>query len=77
MTTSRSRQEYMNSASKPASCAPTPSHSRWLWIRSSSATSTRMAWARGGASTSASFSTHSENAVAWTCEQMPHTRSIM
>ena len=54
---SRSRQEYMNSVSNPASCPATPSHNKWLWIRSSSATRTRRAWARGGTSTPASRST--------------------
>jgi hypothetical protein len=50
----------MNRVSNPASWAATPSHSMWLWMRSSSATITRIAWARGGASTPASFSTPSE-----------------
>ncbi len=57
MTVSRSRQEYMNSVSKPASWAATPSHSMWLWMRSSSAMIRRIHCARGGTSTPASFST--------------------
>ena len=57
MVTSRSRQLYMKSVSKPASWEATPSHKRWLWIRSRHAITSRMACARGGASTLASFST--------------------
>ncbi len=59
MISSRSRHEYMNSVSNPPSWAATPSHSRWLWTRSSSATSTRIACARGGTWTPASASTPS------------------
>ncbi len=48
MIVSRSRQLYMNSVSNPAWCAATPSHRRWLWIRSISQKIVRMACARGG-----------------------------
>ena len=76
MIVSRSRQLYMNSVSNPASWAATPSQSRWLWIRSISANIVRMAWARGGTVTPASFSTPRAYAVAWMWEQMPQMRSM-
>ena len=41
----------------PSSSPEVPSHTRWLAMRLSSASSTRIHWARAGTSISSSFST--------------------
>ena len=75
MTSSRSRQTYMNSVSKPTSWAATPSQSRWLCSRSSSQTRVRRYRPRLGTSRPAIFSTAWTKAVVWEWEQMPQMRS--
>jgi hypothetical protein len=75
ITGSRIRHVCIRTVSNPRMWPAMPSHSRWLWTRSSSSTIDRMYRARSGASTPIAFSSACAYAVEWTKPQMPQMRS--
>ncbi len=76
ITFSRSAKQVMNMVLKPMSLAAMPAQSTCECRRSSSAITTRMYLARGGASRPASFSMAWQRVSVWMNEQMPQTRSM-
>ena len=63
-TDSRSRKQYHHTEIAPRSMQLVPSHTRWDMMRLSSRWMTRRYCARAGTSTSSSFSTAPQKAIA-------------
>ena len=76
MTFSRSSKQVMNMVLKPMSLAAMPAQSTCECRRSSSATTTRIYWARGGGVRPVRPSIAWQRVSVWMFEQMPQTRSM-